>query len=55
MERVLKRRSLLLEVGKGTTVVVTIPNILLKETDNVTAFRVRATHVNVEQWRCCHL
>lgn len=51
----MKRRSLLLEVGKGTTVVVTIPNILLKETDNVTAFRVRATHVNVAFQRGCYL
>lgn len=45
--REIRNRSLLLEVGKGATIVVTIPNILLKEADNVTAFRIRAANVNV--------
>ena len=40
-------RSLLIEIGKGTTIVVTIPNILTKESDNETAFRIRAKNVNV--------
>lgn len=43
-------RSLLLELGKGSQIVVTIPYLLLKESDNVTAFRIRGKDVNV--WLC---
>ena len=41
-------RSLFLEFRKGTVIEVTIPNILLKESDNVTAFRVRSQNVTVK-------
>ena len=40
-------KSLLIEVGKGSTITVTIPNLLLKESDNVTAVRIRGKDVNV--------
>lgn len=42
-----ENRSLLLEVGKGTTITVTLPNLLLKETDNTIAFRLRGKNLNV--------
>ena len=41
-------RSLFLEFRKGTVIEVTSPNILLKESDNVTAFRVRSQNVTVK-------
>ena len=39
--------SILLELGKGSQLVVTIPYLFLKESDNVTAFRIRGKNVNV--------
>ena len=39
--------SILVELGKGSQLVVTIPYLFLKESDNVTAFRIRGKNVNV--------
>ena len=41
-------KSLLVEIGKGSVVTITIPNLLIKESDNTTAFRIRGKNVNVE-------
>lgn len=40
-------KSLLVEIGKGSTVTVTIPNIFIKETDYTLAFLLRGKNVNV--------
>ena len=40
-------RSLLFELGKGSQVVVTIPYLIQKESDNLTAFRLRGKNINV--------
>ncbi len=41
-------KSLLVEIGKGSVVTITIPNLLIKESDNTTAFRIRGKNVNVK-------
>lgn len=41
-------KSLLVEVGKGSVITITIPNILIKESDNTTAFRIRGKNINVK-------
>lgn len=40
-------KSLLVEIGKGSTVTVTIPNLFIKETDYTLAFLLRGKNVNV--------
>lgn len=40
-------KSLLVEIGKGSTVTVTIPNLFIKETDYTMAFLLRGKNVNV--------
>ena len=40
-------RSILFELGKGSQVVVTIPYLIQKESDNLTAIRLRGKNINV--------
>lgn len=40
-------RSILFELGKGSQVVITIPYLIQKESDNLTAFRLRGKNINV--------
>lgn len=40
-------KSLLVEIGKGSMVTVTIPNLFIKETDYTMAFLLRGKNVNV--------